>query len=262
MFYRRYPLLIQKNFVDDYNNNQLRIAQNNTSTSTANNTTINPNLTNNNNSTLTTVSQVARIHSNGSVLTYQNNTATTNLSAVNNNNNLNTNMSGSNFSMSSSLVSTSSTIPVNQQNGHLSSSFYNTSNLSQPNGNNLVASVTNGTVINTSENNQNQNSTVSTSSIAVIDVNNVSNLSNNTKRIIEMEPHFNNGTTSAYTKQPMTANKYNNGGLDDGVKYKFISNETIGAKSSINNEFADVQVDTGSSKFSKCVKCLKCCSVM
>ena len=50
--------------------------------------------------------------------------------------------------------------------------------------------------------------------------------------------------------------------VGDGVKYKFVSNETIGAKSAMNNEFCDIQSDTESNKFRKCTKCLKCCFVM
>ncbi len=50
--------------------------------------------------------------------------------------------------------------------------------------------------------------------------------------------------------------------VDDGVKYKFVSNETIGAKSAMNNEFCDLQSETESNNFRRCLKCINCCSVM
>lgn len=52
------------------------------------------------------------------------------------------------------------------------------------------------------------------------------------------------------------------GVVGDGVKYKFVSNETIGAKSAMNNEFCDLDSEDEASKFKMCSKCVKCCHVM
>jgi hypothetical protein len=62
-----------------------------------------------------------------------------------------------------------------------------------------------------------------------------------------------NSPTFSKIQQPKLTN--NN---EDGVKYKFTSNETIGAKASINNEFSDINIDVEQSKFWKCSKCIKC----
>lgn len=48
--------------------------------------------------------------------------------------------------------------------------------------------------------------------------------------------------------------------MTDGVRHKFVSNETIGAKGA-RNEFYDMP-DPANSKFGKCTKCIKCCYVM
>lgn len=180
-----------KNFIDDFNNNQLRL--NNTE----------PTI---NNSTLTTVSQIARIQSNGSYLTG------------------NSAMASSNYSMTASLVSSSSMPVVN-------SSVNNTSNNVN----------TNSSI--------NSNHTVSTSSIAIIDVH---NQSKNSKDLTPTKyPAI---VSQVNTKQPTVLITSPH---DDGVKYKFISNQTIGGKS--NTEFDDINIESGPNrKF----KCLKCCSVM
>jgi trimeric autotransporter adhesin len=62
----------------------------------------------------------------------------------------------------------------------------------------------------------------------------------------------------------MSASTINNDdkSAKEDVKYKFVSNETIGVKSSMNNEYADSTSVTNSAKFNKCPKCLKCCSLM
>ena len=52
---------------------------------------------------------------------------------------------------------------------------------------------------------------------------------------------------------------------DDGVRYKFVSNQTIGVKSSNHNEFDDINMDSMSDTMNKrngCGKCLRCCSIM
>lgn len=62
-----------------------------------------------------------------------------------------------------------------------------------------------------------------------------------------------NTPTFSKIQQPKLTN--NN---EDGVKYKFTSNETIGAKASLNNEFSDINIDVEQSKLWKCSKCIKC----
>jgi hypothetical protein len=45
---------------------------------------------------------------------------------------------------------------------------------------------------------------------------------------------------------------------DGSVKYKFTSNETIGARETHRNEFSDINIDVKDSKFWKCSKCHRC----
>jgi hypothetical protein len=112
--------------------------------------------------------------------------------------------------------------------------------------------------------NHHPQATESASSIAVIDVNIVENnkriglnlnndvyVSNNDKQHIITSQPLNNNSVSKLTTD------------DDGVKYKFISNETIGAKTTtFGNDFDFVNdSEASSSKFSRCAKCLKCCTV-
>lgn len=197
--------------IDDMNNNHLRLGNE------PNNTQLSVN--NINSSTLTTVSQIARIHSNGTYL------------------GANGVMASSNYSMSTSLVSTS-TIPA-----------HNTSNLSQ-----------NQNVTNNSS--TNSNNTISTSSIAIIDVNKSLNQNNQivtTNQPVQLNRNTNpkpsptlNDSSNSTFKKPNVSHEH-----EEGVKYKFISNQTIGDKT--NAEFDDIIVDNGANKK---LKCLKCCSVM
>ena len=219
-----------QSFVDDHNNNQLKLSTNSNGL----------NANNVNNSTLTTVTQIARIHSNGTSTQYQQHQQQVNKN-TNPNGNANTNnnlTASSNYSMTSSLVSTTS-LPV------VTSSLYNTSNLSQSN--QMQAQINNSSI--------NSNNTVSTTSIAIIDV----TPNKNNKQQQEPLGHKENTAYKTSTNQPSAmTNKLIV--MNDDVKYKFISNETIGAKASINNEFSDINMDSSSSKFnSKCSKCYKCC---
>jgi hypothetical protein len=169
---------------------------------------------------------------------------------------INQSTTSSNFSMSSSLVSTNS----NQIN--TSSSLASQA----PNANNMTSSLQSG-------------NTISASSVAMIDMNNHMNTRTCTT-IIGVEhvdfagmqgkpPAYKHSNAVALTTtiQP-TFNSFGNNNstekndfLGDGVKYKFVSNETIGVKSGITNEF-DSQSDTESNKFRKCTRCIKCCFVM
>ena len=65
-----------------------------------------------------------------------------------------------------------------------------------------------------------------------------------------------------HTVQPTFAGNDYLSVMGDGVKYKFVSNENIGANSAMNNEFCDLQSDAESSRFGRCMKCIKCCFVM
>lgn len=67
--------------------------------------------------------------------------------------------------------------------------------------------------------------------------------------------------SSQHTVQPTFTSTDFLGVMGDGVKYKFVSNETIGAKSAMNNEFCDLQSENETSKFERCLKCIKCCFV-
>ena len=87
---------------------------------------------------------------------------------------------------------------------------------------------------------------------------------NKNKFLVDNNYHPN--TNNKYQSVQMTNKKLTttttNGDLaDDGVRYKFVSNQTIGVKSSSHNEFDDLH-DTSSNKMNKCTNCLKCCSVM
>lgn len=84
---------------------------------------------------------------------------------------------------------------------------------------------------------------------------------NNSIAVIDVKSAGQRGV-AVLTTQPVQIN-------DDGVRYKFVSNQTIGAKSSSNrnrnNEFDDINMD-GTSESGKtsgvCGKCLKCCTIM
>lgn len=67
--------------------------------------------------------------------------------------------------------------------------------------------------------------------------------------------------SSQHTVQPTFTSSDFLGVMGDGVKYKFVSNETIGAKSAMNNEFCDLQSESQMSKFARCMNCIKCCFV-
>ncbi len=153
--------------------------------------------------------QVARIHSNG----FYN---TTNLSE------------SSNFSMTSSLISTN----AQQQQQQPQSQKQNTeSNMPQ------VAIID----VNNQNNNQNKRISLNTNNVDVY-VNN-----SDKQQIISNQP------TSTNLKMP----------TDDEIKYKFVSTETIGNKrNTVANDFDFAnESDASSSKFSKCAKCFKCCTI-
>lgn len=171
----------QNKFIDDFNNNQLKL--NNEA----------------NNSTLTAVSQIARIQSTGAYTGPVNNNAQ--------------NLALSNYSMSTSLMSTS-TLPQN------------TSNLSH--------------------------NTISTSSIAVIDV---------SSSIKSKKDDENQTVPNVKISQP-NRNDFDLS-MSEGVKYKFISNQTIGAVNKTASEFDDFNIDSENNHgHHKRLKCFKCCSVM
>ncbi|CAF0815179.1 unnamed protein product [Brachionus calyciflorus] len=168
-------------FIDDVNNNQLKL----------NNET--------NNSTLTTVSQIARIHSTGAYITNQSNQQQ--------------NLAISNYSMTQSIASTS-TLPLNTSNN---------------------------------------SNTVSTSSIAIVDIS--TSIKSNKK------DDENQAVPNVRITQP---NQFRDNNFDDGVKYKFISNQTIGGTNKVPSEFDDFNMDSTSAQNGnhKRLKCFKCCSVM
>ena len=119
------------------------------------------------------------------------------------------------------------------------------------NNNNLLKNNQTSNQRNLTENSSAAQKIVSSSSIAVIDVKaspllKLPTLDQNNRVYSPASPR---------AHQPKYINNNNN---DDGVKYKFISNETIGAKASLANEFSDINIEVGESKFWKCSKCLKC----
>ncbi len=243
----------KKSFVDDHNNNQLNVKMGNNQS--------------NQSAAAVSAAAVARIQSNG-------------MGSVNSNSiqkNLIT--SNTNASVTSSFSNGSNSFASN-------SSVYPTSNNNNVKTYNHVAHITKST-----------DSTLENSSIAVINVNNLENSSirpgSSAKNTITNElndskttvQHQNNrpaasmeaiGRTTTVQPTISTNSRYVNqqtrpsndkenlaNATDvDGVKYKFISNETIGAKNSPNNEFCDVNSESASGKFSKCSKCLKRCFVM
>jgi hypothetical protein len=182
------------------------------------------------------VNQIARIHSNGSG-TFP----IPHPREVNKNKNLATSpnpvqnlTASSNMSMSSSITSSVS-LAHNNNNQNIHNNSISNKN-----------TITNEYRDSSNQKNFNDNNTtqksVSSSSIAVIDVKTPPSLK-----------YPLSSPTSPKIQQPKFTN--NN---DDGVKYKFTSNETIGAKASLNNEFSDINIDVEQSKFWKCSKCNKC----
>lgn len=176
-----------------------------------------------NNSTLTNVSQIARIHSNGSSAAPPRQQQ----------------QQHQNFSMTSSVISSSSLPP---------SALPPQSN--QPN-NNITSSTNSSSMTSSSVNN----------SIAVIDV-----------KAIPGNGRQLTAPTTMVTQPGRMMNSYPAGNAntttvavdDDGVRYKFVSNQTIGAKSSQHNEFDDINMDSMSDtgKTNGCGKCLRCCTIM
>lgn len=161
-------------FIDDYNNNQLKLV---------NETNV---------STLTTVSQIARIHSSG---TY----------APSNGQNL----AVSNYSSNSQL--STSTLPQNTSNN---------------------------------------SHTISTSSIAIVDV---------SSSIKDKKLDENQTVPNVKITQPNR--EIFDSSLNDGVRYKFVSNQTIGANKTAS-EFDDFNTDSNHQHVHHRFKCLKCCCVM
>ncbi len=176
----------------------------------------------------------------------------------------------SNFSMSSSLVS--STI----SNNHNASS-----SLSQTPNPQMIESLQSGRILSISASLKVLNkgeykilkfksdllgNTISASSIAIIDMNHLPSTTGNHldhPRIdyLGMAGSSNRAYKAQHTVQPTFSSDFL-GVVDDGVKYKFISNETIGAKSAMNNEFCDLQSDVESNRLRRCLKCIKCCIVL
>lgn len=187
-----------------------------------------------NNSTLTNVSQIARIHSNGSALLTGAAGTTINTTTNNNNNN-------PNFSMTSSAISSSSLPPP--------------AHLQAPNNNNNSS--------NSSSSLTSSSMAGMNSSIAVIDVKSSSNHHRQQPATASVIANNNNNNNRMVQQQQPHA-VVNNNNDDDGVRYKFVSNQTIGAKSSQRNEFDDINMDSvsDSGKTNGCGKCLRCCTIM
>lgn len=167
------PSLSNSNkFIDDYNNNQLRLG---------NDTNV---------STLTKVSQIARIQSNGTYASQ--------------------NLVVSNYSSNSQL--STSTLPQNTSNN---------------------------------------SNTVSTSSIAIVDV---------TSSIKEKKLDENQTVPDVKISQPNR--EIFDASLNNGVRHKFISNQTIGGNKT-SSEFGDFIMDSDNpNNRHHRYKCLKCCCVM
>lgn len=242
----------KKSFVDDHNNNQLlKIGSNQSNQSAA-------------------AAVVARIQSNG-MGSVNSNSIQKNLITSNTNASVTSSLSNG----SNSFISNSSVYPASNNNNNNNIKSYN-----------HVAQIT-----------KSADSTLENSSVAVINVNNLEvssirpggiakkpaisepndprttvQLQNNRPassieaigRTTTVQPTISTNSRFINQQTRPTNDKENlvNATDVDGVKYKFISNETIGAKNSPNNEFGDVNSESASGKFSKCSKCLKRCFVM
>jgi hypothetical protein len=146
-----------------------------------------------------------------------------------------------------------------------SNGFYNSTNLSESSNFSMTSSLISST--NTQQQQQQQphkqNHESNTPQVAIIDVN---NQNSNNKRVIlntnNVDVYVNNSDKQQIiTNQPTSTNIKIP--TDDEIKYKFVSTETIGNKrNTAANDFDFVnESDASSSKFSKCAKCFKCCTI-
>lgn len=249
----------KKTFVDDHNNNQLKIIKSSQSENSFDKTKTSLSQNNSENTF-----QVARVLvTDGSAAIYSQNTNNINT----NSNNLHPNQNSNNQNNIPTILLNNGTNPINQSN--MSSNFSMTSSLvssTMSNHQNASSSLSHTPNPNMMTESLQSGNTISASSIAIIDMNNIPSPSRNSDNPkIEYLGTNNNLTSYKNNMQHTVQPTFNNdflGVVSDGVKYKFVSNETIGAKNGINNEFCDLQSEEETNKFRKCLKCIKCCFVM
>jgi hypothetical protein len=147
-----------------------------------------------------------------------------------------------------------------------SNGFYNSANLSESSNFSMTSSLISSTNAQQQQHQhlQKQNNDSNTPQVAIIDVNNQTN--NNNKRV-NLNNNNVDVYVSNSDKQQIITNQPTSTSLkiptDDEIKYKFVSTETIGNKrNTVANDFdfANESV-ASSSKFSKCAKCFKCCTI-
>lgn len=203
----------KKPYIDDHNNNQLKITQQ------------------------TNHINVARIHSNGIQTNHKNTNASISSNSISfasssNNKTRDTTLDNSGNNSSVAVINVNS-LEMNSTNKSINSSILKKTHLNETEDQSSIYFNTNRT-------------TTTINPIETI---------NKTTTVQPVSNQYNQRSNTNTFKESVSSDV-------DGVKYKFKSNETIGAKNTTNNEFCDVNSDSTSSKFTKCSKCLKRCFVM